>query len=132
MAAVHAERMDLRAGQVVREIGWDDDTDPAIRDDVRQATGSALLDGDVEVTADVVLYWWRNGDGDLASELLHDVGALSDGGTIWVLTPKAGRPGHCPAEDVTEAAADAGRRHTTTVGLGAWDGHRIEARPSGP
>ncbi|MFF0482739.1 DUF3052 family protein [Streptomyces sp. NPDC004435] len=124
----HAERMGLRAGQSVREVGWDDDTDPAIRDDVRRATGTELLDEDVEVSVDVVLYWWRLGDGDLASQLVHGVGPLTGDGAVWVLTPGAGRPGHTSAEEIAEAADDAGRYRMAGADLGAWDGHLIGRR----
>ncbi|MFF1510973.1 DUF3052 domain-containing protein [Streptomyces sp. NPDC058326] len=125
----YAERMGLTTGQTVREIGWDEDTDPAVRDAIRRATGAELLDEDSEVAVDVVLYWWRNGDGDLANELMYAVGPLSDGGAIWVLTPRAGIPGHILASDLAEATADADLHHATTAALGAWTGHRITRRP---
>lgn len=128
MVADYAERMGLRAGLSVREVGWDDDTDPEIRDDVRRATGGELLDDDEEVSVDVVLYWWRLGDGDLANELAHNLGPLTDDGAVWVLTPRAGRPGHTSAEEIAEAADDAGRCRVASADLGAWDGHRIGRR----
>ncbi|MFJ5711528.1 DUF3052 family protein [Streptomyces sp. NPDC093105] len=128
MTVDYAERMGLRAGQTVREIGWDDDTDPDLRDDVRRVTGTELLDDDVVV--DVVLYWWRLGDGDLASELRYDIGPLSEDGAVWVLTPRAGKPGHETVDDMAEAAASAGLRHAGSVDLGGWVGHRIGRMPA--
>ncbi|MFF9499786.1 DUF3052 domain-containing protein [Streptomyces sp. NPDC014656] len=132
MTAAYADRMALRTGQAVREIGWDEDTDQAIRDDVRRATGDEPLDEDSKVRADAVLYWWREGDGDLASELETAVGPLSDEGVIWVLTPKPRRPGHTPAPDITEAAHEAGLHHAADADLGAWTGHRLVRRPAVP
>ncbi|MDX2293601.1 MULTISPECIES: DUF3052 domain-containing protein [Streptomyces] len=131
-AVAYAGRMGLQAGQTVREIGWDDDTDPELRDDVRQATGSALLDENEDdgVAVDVVLYWWRSGDGDLASALEYDLGPWSEGGTVWVLTPRTGKPGHESVDDIAEAAAGAGLRHTGSVALGGWVGHRIGRTPA--
>lgn len=129
MTVDYAERMGLRAGQTVREIGWDDDTDPDLRDDVRRVTGTELLDED-DVVVDVVLYWWRLGDGDLAGELKYDVGPLSGDGPIWVLVPKAGKPGHETDDEIAEAAAWAGLRHAGSVALGGWIGHRIGPMPA--
>ncbi|MFD4372468.1 DUF3052 family protein [Streptomyces sp. NPDC058486] len=129
MTADYARRMGLTAGQKVRELGWDDDTDPAIQDSVRRVTGLALLDDESPDRVDVVLYWWRNGDGDLASELAYDLGPVSDDVAIWILTPGAGLPGHAPPVDITEAAADAGLRHASATALGAWTGHRLTRRP---
>ncbi|MGW6540560.1 DUF3052 family protein [Streptomyces sp. NPDC055051] len=129
--AEYAGRMGLRAGQSVRESGWDDDTDPAIRDDIRRATGRPLLDEDASDRADALLYWWRLGDGDLANELTHNIGPLTDDGAIWVVTPKAGRPGHTPAEEIAEAADDAGLCRLTGADLGSWEGHLIGRRTPG-
>lgn len=129
VAVDYAGRMGLRAGQVVREIGRDDDTDPDLRDDVRRVTGGELL-GDDGVVVDVVLYWWRLGDGDLSSALEYDVGPVSEGGAVWVLTPQAGKPGHETVDDIAEAAALAGLRHAGSVALGSWIGHRIGRAPA--
>ncbi|MCM1949348.1 MULTISPECIES: DUF3052 family protein [Streptomyces] len=133
MTTAYAERMGLRTGQTVVEIGRDDDTDPAIRDDIRRVTGSAPLDeGSGAARADAVLYWWREGDGDLASELTEAVEALSDEGAVWLLTPKPRHPGHTPAPDVIEAAGDADLHRTAEADLGAWTGHRLARRPADP
>ncbi|MGW5001224.1 DUF3052 family protein [Streptomyces hydrogenans] len=132
MTTPYAERMGLLTGQTVVEIGRDDDTDPAIRDDSRRVTGDAPLDEGSGVRADAVLYWWREGDGDLASELTEAVEALSGRGPVWLLTPKPRHPGHTPAPDVVEAAEDADLHHTAEADLGAWTGHRLARRPGVP
>ncbi|MEU9853144.1 DUF3052 family protein [Streptomyces sp. NPDC047974] len=121
----YAETMGLRAGQAVREFGADDDTDDAIRDDVRLVTGRALLDDTSGEAADAVLWWWREGDGDLASELRDEVGPLAEDGSIWVLTPRQGKPGHVPVPEMAELAVDAGLRVRGATLLGGWTGHHL-------
>ncbi|NML49798.1 DUF3052 family protein [Streptomyces sp. R302] len=121
----YAETMRLRAGQAVREIGADDDTDDEIRDDVRRVTGRELLDDTSEEVADAVLWWWREGDGDLVSELTDEAGPLVEGGSIWVLTPRQGKPGHIPVLEMAELADDAGLRVRVATPLGSWTGHDL-------
>ncbi|MFH9737684.1 DUF3052 family protein [Streptomyces roseolus] len=121
----HAETMGLTAGRAVREFGADDDTDDAIRDDVRLVTGRELLDDTSEEAADAVLWWWREGDGDLASELVYGVGPLAEDGAIWVLTPRQGKPGRVPAEEMAELAGDARLRLHGVVPLGGWTGYHL-------
>ena len=51
---------------------------------------------------DVVLLWWRDDDGDLVDALSTPLISLGDGGVVWLLTPKAGRPGtSSPATSAT-------------------------------
>ncbi|MEU2504032.1 DUF3052 family protein [Streptomyces sp. NPDC007863] len=121
----HAETMGLTAGQAVREFGADDDTDDAIRDDIRLVTGRELLDDASEEAADAVLWWWREGDGDLTSELRYEAGPLAENGSIWVLTPRQGKPGHVPAPEMAELAVDAGLRVRAVTPLGGWTGHHL-------
>ncbi|MEU2546693.1 DUF3052 family protein [Streptomyces roseolus] len=121
----YAETMGLTAGRAVREFGADDDTDDGIRDDVRRVTGRELLDDASGEAADAVLWWWRQGDGDLASELRDDTGPLAEGGAIWVLTPRRGKPGHVPAEEMAEIAGDARLRVRAVAPLGGWTGHHL-------
>ena len=54
------------------------------------------------------MLWWRDDDGDLVDALVDALTSLADGGTIWLLSPKAGRAGHIEPSDVTEAAPTAG------------------------
>ncbi|MFI8422550.1 DUF3052 family protein [Streptomyces sp. NPDC085479] len=121
----YAGTMGLGAGQTVRELGADDDTDDELRDDIRRVTGRELLDDTSEDTADAVVWWWREGDGDLAVELRDDAGPLAEGGPIWVLTPRQGKPGHVPDQELEELAGDADLRVRAVVPLGGWTGHRL-------
>ena len=38
-------------------------------------------------------FWWRAGDGDLVDTLVDPLTTLTEGGVVWVLTPKSGRAG---------------------------------------
>jgi hypothetical protein len=128
VAADHARKLDIHRDQVVQEWGWDEDTDDDIRADVEDACGSELLDEDTDEVVDVVLLWWRDGDGDLVDVLVDALGPLADNGVIWLLTPKAGRDGHVEPSDVTESAPTAGLAQTSTVSAGVdWSGARLVA-----
>ena len=89
-----ADRLDIEPEMVVQEIGWDEDVDDAIRASIEERCGSELLDEDADEVVDVVLLWWRDGDGDLTDTLLDVMTPLADEGVIWVLTPKTGREGY--------------------------------------
>src|SRR3954466_11175072 len=60
-----AERLGLKPGQVVQEIGWDEEVADEVRDSIEDLTGNELLDEEADDVVDVVLLWWREGDGDL-------------------------------------------------------------------
>ena len=111
------QRMGFRAGQVVQELGWDEDCDDEIRLAVEQATGTELVGDEHDDVADAVLLWWRDGDGDLVDGLVDSLTDLADGGPVWLLTPKVGRAGFVDAADVADAAPTAGLTTTTTVPL---------------
>ncbi|NED59115.1 DUF3052 family protein, partial [Micromonospora aurantiaca] len=49
-----AERLGLKAGQVVQEIGYDDDVDEELRHSVEELTGNELVDEDYEDVVDIV------------------------------------------------------------------------------
>jgi hypothetical protein len=112
-----AQRMGFRAGQVVQELGWDEDCDDDIRLAVEAATGTELVGDEHDEVADSVLLWWRDGDGDLVDGLVDSLTDLVDGGAVWLLTPKVGREGYVDATDVSDAAPTAGLTTTTTVPL---------------
>ena len=77
---------------------------------------------------DVVLLWWRDGDGDLVDALVDALTPLADGGYIWLLTPKAGRSGHVEPSDIGEAAPTAGLSQTSSVSAARdWSGTRLVA-----
>jgi len=123
-----AERLGLKPGLVVQEIGYDDDCDEDLRESIGQAEGVELVDEDYEDVVDVVLLWWRDGDGDLADALVDALTAVAAGGQIWLLTPKAGRDGHVEPSDIGEAAPTAGLSQTSTVSAcREWTGTRLVA-----
>lgn len=126
-----AHRLGLRAGLVVQELGWDEDCDDDLRADVEDVTGSELVDVDLGDVADVVLLWWRDGDGDLVDALVDAKTDLVEGGMVWLLTPKVGRAGHVDPSDVTDAAPTAGLATTTTVSAADdWSGIKLVAPKS--
>ncbi|GAB2459959.1 DUF3052 domain-containing protein [Jatrophihabitans fulvus] len=127
-----AERLGLKPGQLVMEIGVDDDADEDLRDDIVERTGEELVDEDSDEVVDVVLLWHRDGDGDLADALVDAISPLADDGHIWLLTPKRGRDDHVDPSDIAEAASIAGlsQTSTTTVGEG-WSAARLAGRKSG-
>jgi hypothetical protein len=123
-----AARLGFTAGQVVQEIGYDEDTDEELRGGVEALTGSELVDEDYDDVVDAVLLWYREDDGDLVDVLVDALSALADGGHIWLLTPKAGRPGHIEPSDIGEAAPTAGLSQTSSVSAGRdWAGTRLVA-----
>src|SRR6476646_4709617 len=121
-------KLGVEQGQVVQELGWDEDVDEAVRDAVEERCGDELLDEDADDVIDLVLLWWREGDGDLADALINAIGPLADNGVIWVLTPKTGRSGHVEPSEIAEAAPTAGLSQTSNVSVGdTWAGARLVA-----
>ena len=125
-----ADRFGIEPGMVVMEVGYDDDVDNDLRDALIERCGD-LVDEDTDEVVDVVLLWWRDGDGDLADALLDTLGPLSDTGVIWLLTPKAGRPGHVEPSEINESAPTAGLAHTSTLAGKDWTGTRLTTPRSG-
>ena len=64
-----AEKLGIEHGMVVQELGWDDDVDDDLRGVIEQQCGGELVDEDSDEVVDVVLLWWRDGDGDLVDAL---------------------------------------------------------------
>ena len=124
-----AERLGIKPGQVVQEIGYDEaDSDEELREAITEIEGVELVDEDYDDVVDVVLMWWREDDGDLVDALVDALTPLADGGYIWLLTPKAGRPGHVEPSDIAEAAPTAGLSQTSSVSAGrGWSGTRLVA-----
>ncbi len=122
----YAQMLGITQGMIVQEIGWDDDASEEVRDSVEEACGDALLDEDTDEVIDIVILWWRDGDGDLIDELVDAISPLSEDGAIWVLTPKTGTPGYVEPSEIAESAPTAGLTQTSTVNLGAWTGARLE------
>jgi hypothetical protein len=121
-------RLGLTAGMVVQELGWDDDTDDALRQAIEDTIDADMVDGNHGDVVDAVLLWWRDGDGDLVDGLVDALTDLVGGGAIWLCSPKIGRPGAVEAADISEAAPIAGLAVTTTAPVSAdWTATRLVA-----
>jgi hypothetical protein len=126
-----ADRLGLRSGMIVMESGYDDDVDEQLRDGVAECTGDAMVDEDTDEVVDVVLLWYRDGDGDLVDVLVDSIAPLADDGYIWLLTPKRGRANYVEPSDISEAASIAGLSQTSIATLGGeWSGARLVGRKS--
>ncbi|MEO7235822.1 MAG: DUF3052 domain-containing protein [Lapillicoccus sp.] len=106
--AATLSRLGLAAGQVVQELGWDDDVDDDLRLAVEGLTTTDLEDEDYADVADAVLVWFRDGDDDLVDTLVDALTNLGEGGFVVLLTPKAGRADHVDPSDIEESAVTAG------------------------
>jgi hypothetical protein len=123
-----AGKLGIESGSLVQERGWDSDVDEEIRNAVEERCGDDLVDEDSDEVVDVVLLWWREGDGDLADALVDAGTPLADNGVVWVLSPKTGRPGHVEPSEIAEAAPTAGLSQTSNVSVSAeWAGARLVA-----
>ena len=126
-----AARLGFKSGQLVQEFGYDDDVDDDLRTAIEEVTGSELADEDAQDVVDVALYWWRDEDGDLVDALISALTNLAEGGVIWLLTPKSGRPGHVEPSDIEESAPTAGLHAMSTISAcPEWTGTRL-ATPRG-
>jgi hypothetical protein len=124
-------RLGIAAGQVVQEFGYDSDVDDDFRFAIEDLTGTELEDEDYGDVADAVLIWWRRDDGDLVDAVVDGLTNLAEGGSIIVLTPKAGRPGHVDASDLEEAATTAGLHTSGAVNACEdWTATRLVAPKS--
>jgi hypothetical protein len=126
-----AERLGMKTGMVVQELGWDEDVDDGLRVQIEDTIDGDLVDGDYGNVVDSVLLWWRDGDGDLVDALVDSLTDLAAGGVIWLLTPKVGRPNAVDPSDAAEAAPVAGLSTTTTVPVSQdWSATRLVAPKS--
>jgi hypothetical protein len=117
---------------VVQELGYDEDCDEQLRASVAALAGSELVDEDFDDVVDIVLLWWREGDGDLVDALVDAPRSLGDGGVVWLLTPKAARDGHVEPSDIGDAAPTAGLHQTSSISAASdWSGTRLVTRRSG-
>ncbi|WP_228556015.1 DUF3052 domain-containing protein [Catenulispora pinisilvae] len=127
-----AVRLGFQAGEVVQELGWDEDCDEELRQAIMDTIGADLVDVDFEDVVDAVVLWHRTDDGDLVDNLVDALTALADGGPIWLLTPKAGRDGHVEPSDIGEAAPTAGLSATSSISAGPeWLGTRLVSPKAG-
>lgn len=115
-------------GQVVLEIGYDDDVDDELRAQIEEAVNGDLEDEDYGDVVDAVLLWWRENDGDLTDALVDALATLEDHGFIALLSPKVGLPGEVDPSDVAEAADTAGLHASASVNLTPeWSATRLVA-----
>lgn len=122
--------MGFEPGVVVQELGWDDDVDDALRDEILDLLSEEFVYEALEAV-DVVLLWWRDEDGDLADGLVDALTDLADHGRIWLLTPKVGRPGYVDPTDLAEAALTAGLALANPASVSEdWQAHKL-VRPKG-
>ena len=125
------ERLGLKRGMVVQELGWDEDVDDAVRQEIEDAIDADMVDGDYGNVVDMVVLWWRDEDGDLVDALVDALTDLVGGGAIWLLTPKVGRPGAVDPSEIAEAAPIAGLSQTTTAAVSKdWAATRLVAPKS--
>ena len=123
-----AERLGLSAGMVVQELGWDNDTDDDLRVSIEDTIDADMVDGDYGNVVDAVVLWWRDEDGDLVDGLVEALTDLVGGGSIWLLTPKVGRPNSVDPADIAEAAPIAGLSQTTSASVSKdWSATRLIA-----
>ncbi len=129
-AAGAVSRLGLADDALVQFVGWDDDCDQELLDEVEGHVSEVLLSDAADVV-DAVLIWWRDDDDDLADGLLDAMSMLADDGVTWLFTPRPGRPGHMPASDVKEAVQVAGLQITSSISIGAdWQAARLTAPKS--
>ncbi len=125
-----SNKFGLSPGMVVQEIGWDDDVDDDVRVMIEDAIDGELVEEAVE-SVDLVLLWWRDGDGDLVDGLVDALTDLTSTGYIWLMTPKVGRDRYVDAADLAEAAVTGGLAQTTSVSVSSdWSATKL-VRPKG-
>jgi len=121
--------MGLKPGELVLELGGSFDIDQSLRAKISGITGTQLIENQTEEVVDAVIIWWREGDGELEDELVDALTYLSEAGSIWVLTPKAGRDGHVEPSDIQDAAPNVGLSQTSTFAVAPdWTATRLVAR----
>ncbi|MCZ7460476.1 MULTISPECIES: DUF3052 domain-containing protein [Streptomyces] len=121
-----AARLGFEPGQVVQEIGYDDDVEHELREGIESAIGQEIVDEDYDDVADVVLLWFRDEDGDLTDALVDAIGLVDEGGLVWLMTPKTGRDGYVEPSDINEASQTAGLSQTKSINAGKdWTGSRL-------
>lgn len=126
-----AEHLGMSPGMIVMESGYDEDVDQDVRDAIADRIGEELLDDDTDEVVDVVLLWYRDGDGDLADVLVDSISPLADDGYIWLLTPKRGRDEYVEPSDIAESASIAGLSQTSITTAGPdWSAARLVGRKS--
>jgi len=123
------ERLGLKSGDLILEVGLDSDCDNELRAAIEKVTGNEFIEDAATDVVDAVLLWWRDEDGDLVDELMDGLTYLTQTGPIWLFTPKVGRAGHVEPSDIQDAAPTAGLSQTVSFTVGAdWTATRLVAR----
>ena len=127
-----AARMGIETGFLVLQRGFGGDCDAEISAAIASAAGNDLLDENSQEVVDAVMTWWREDDGDLVDELVDCLTYLSEGGAVWLFTPKVGRDGHVEPSDIQDCAPTAGLSLTSTFPASKdWIATRLVARKIG-
>lgn len=122
-----ADLLGIARDRVVQEFGYDTDADDTFRFAVEDLCGAELEDEDYTGVSDIVLLWFRQGDGDLVDALVDMVSSIDDGGFVVLLTPK-GTPEQVEASEIDEAVVTAGLHAGGTFQVGAdWRAHKLVA-----
>lgn len=125
-----AELLGLTLDMVVQELGWDEDVDADLRDQIMDLIDAEMVDEPLEAV-DAVILWWRDEDGDVADGLVDATTDLASGGFVWLLTPKVGRPGFISAASLAEGVTVAGLSLTSTANVAHdWQATKV-VRPKG-
>ena len=123
------ERLGLKSGDLILEVGLDSDCDNELRAAIQKVTGNEFIEDAATDVVDAVLLWWRDEDGDLVDELMDGLTYLTQNGPIWLFTPKVGRAGYVEPSDIQDAAPTAGLSQTVSFTVGAdWTATRLVAR----
>ena len=118
------DQLGLSEGLVVQELGWDEDCDEELRNDIMDVIDADLVD-EIYEAVDVVLLWQRD-DCDVADSLVDALRDLDEDGYIWLMTPKIGRDGYVDPADVQEAAQVAGLQETIGADVSPdWTARKI-------
>ncbi|MCC3775417.1 DUF3052 domain-containing protein [Streptomyces sp. UNOB3_S3] len=121
-----AVRLGFQPDMVVQELGYDDDVDQELREAIERATGTELVDEEYDDVADAVILWFREDDGDLTDALVDAIAYMEEGGSILLLTPKAGADGYVEPSEIGEASTTAGLSQTKSINAGKnWNGARL-------
>jgi len=124
------DRIGFEAGQIVQELGWDEDVDEELRQLLMDTVDGDLVEDSLDAV-DAVWLWLRSDDDEVADALVDAMRDLSDDGFIVLVTPKVGRPGAIDASDLNEGAETAGMTLTSTHNLDSdWQAHK-GVRPRG-
>ena len=124
--------MGFTKGDLILEIGYAADCDDSLRAKIKGITNTEFIQVDPTEVIDGVLFWWRDGDGDLIDELMDALTFLSETGPIWVMTPKMGRANYVEASEIQDAAPIAGLSVTSTIAVATdWTATRLVARKAG-